>query len=68
MTGLLIAVLVNGEPNNNVAAVMVWIAVIGCSYALAHFITMKVYLPRRRRRASTTEAYEDVVVYPADKK
>ena len=69
MLGLLVAVLINGEPNNTAAAVVVWVAVIGCSYALAHFVTMRIYLPRRRRRASPApdDEYEDVVVY-GDKK
>ena len=65
MLGLLIAVLINGEPNNTAAAVTVWVAVIGCSYALAHFVTIRLYVPRRRRRAlpPPDDEYEDVVVY-----
>jgi hypothetical protein len=68
MLGLLVAMLINGEPNNTAAAVLVWVAVIGCSYALAHFLAVKVLLPwRARARAQAADdAYEDVVVYPQD--
>jgi hypothetical protein len=69
MAGLLVATLINGEPNNNAAAVLVWVAIIGCSYALAHLLVVRFVAPRRTRmnkRADAEEPFEDVVVYPED--
>jgi hypothetical protein len=64
MLGMLVALIINGEPNNTAAAVLVWVAVIGCSYALAHFLVVRLLLPRRARRSSTEDEYEEVAVYP----
>ena len=69
VVGLLVAALINGEPNNTAAAVLVWVAVIGCSYALAHLLVVRFLAPRRPRAnasADAAEQFEDVVVYPKD--
>jgi len=66
MAGLLVAALVNGQPETTPEAILVWVAIIGCSLGAAHYLTMRWYVPRRRRaaRARDADAYEDVVVYP----
>jgi hypothetical protein len=64
MLGLLVAVVINGEPNNAAAAVLVWVAVFGCSYALAHFLVVRLLLPRRARRTREDDGHEELAVYP----
>jgi hypothetical protein len=72
VAGLLIASVVNGEPNNTAAAVIQIVALAGVVYAVVHLFVVNVVIAgrvRRRERAAASRSspddeWVDEVVHP----
>lgn len=72
--GLLLASFINGRPNNDVAAAVQIISLLGLGYGLAHLFVVNVIIAgrvKRRREAidrgeTPAEEFEEELVYPEE--
>jgi hypothetical protein len=75
VAGLLLASVVNGEPDNALGAIVQLAALVGIAYALIHLFVMNVVVAGRAKRRdaaiargeSPDDDYEDAIVYPDER-
>jgi hypothetical protein len=76
VAGLLLASLLNAETDNALEAIVQIVAIGGAAYVLIHLFVMNVIVAGRIKRRDAAVArgeelddeYEDVVVYPDDRR
>jgi|GEM_PF-2177541 len=72
IVGLLVASFINGRPNNDIAAAVQIVSLLGLGYGLAHLFVVNVIIAgrvKRRREAidrgeTPAEEFEEELVYP----
>jgi hypothetical protein len=75
VAGLLLASVLNGEPDNALGAVVQLVALLAVAYALIHLFVMNVVVAGRAKRRDAAAArgeapddeWEDEVVYPEER-